>query len=249
MWARNFGGHKLKLDIIKQPLADNASTHVTSSSSKFFAAATSHLDPTSQFGEYAFDLAQKTYTLSWDSLEAMELWLQKEQASKFIELRAKETIWGTKDEGWTSKHVYVCSRQGTGGVKKYKKKFPLHERKIPDKRVEGGCGSRLLVKSYPNMDRVLGHYEEQHTHPTGSENARFMRLPTETRIQITELLRSGISPKKIVSIGIPFEEHFRYQLHDQLADFQSNQKGGMGPGAVTRSTFVTARDVRRIEVG
>ena len=105
------------------------------------------------------------------------------------------------------------------------------------------------MKSYPNTDRVLGHYETQHTHPTGSENARFTRLPTETRIQIAELLRSGISPKKIVSIGIPFKEHFRYQLHDQLADFQSNQKGGMGPGAVTRSTFVTARDVRRIEVG
>jgi hypothetical protein len=246
MRVRNFGGHKLKLDIVKQPLTDNAYPHVTSSSSKFFAAATSHLDPTSQFGEYASDLAQKTYTLSWDSLEAMELWLQKEQTSKFIELRPKETIWGTKDEGWTSKHVYVCSRQGTGGVKKYEKKFPLQERKIPDKRIEGGCRSRLIVKSYPNMDRVLGHYEEQHTHPTGPENARFTRLPTETRIQIAKLLRSGISPKKIVSTDIPFGEHFGYQPHDQLADFQSNQKG---PGAVTRSTFVTARDIQCIEVG
>ena len=111
MRARNFGGHKLKLDIIKQPLADNASTHVTSSSSKFFAAATSHLDPTSQFGEYAFDLAQKTYTLSWDSLEAMELWLQKEQASKFIELRQKRLYGAPRMRvGQASMFMYALGR-------------------------------------------------------------------------------------------------------------------------------------------
>ena len=246
MWVQNFGGHKLQLDIVKQPLADNAFPHVTSSSSKFFVAAMSHLDPASQFGEYASDLAQKTYTLSWDSLEAMELWLQKEQTSKFIELWPKETIRGTKDEGWTSKHVYVCPQQGTGGVKKYKKQFPLQERKIPDKKLEGSHGSHIIVKSYPNTDQVLGHYKEQHTHPTGPENAWFTRLPIGTHIQITKLLRSGISPKKIVSTDIPIKEHFGYQPHDQLAYFQGNQKG---PGAMTQSTFVTARDIQCIKVG
>lgn len=78
----------------------------------------------------------------------------------------------------------------------------MQERKIPDKRLESGCGSRLIVKSYPNTDHVLGHYVEQHTHVIGPENAWFTQLPTETCIQIAELLRLGISPKKIVSADI-----------------------------------------------
>ena len=201
MQAHKFGGHRIELDIAKQPPTNNASPHVTFSTSKFFAAM-SHIDPTSQFGDYASDLAQKTYTFAWDSLEAMELWLQKEQTSKFIELWFKETKLGTKDNGWTSKKVYVCSREGTGGVKKYTKKLPMQERKILDKKLESSCGSCLIVKSYPNTDHVLGHYVEQHTHVISPENAWFTQLPTETCIQIAELLRLGISPKKIVSADI-----------------------------------------------
>jgi hypothetical protein len=53
----------------------------------------------------------------------MELWLKKEQESKFIELWLKETLQNKKDK-WTHNHIYVCAHQGTGGKKKYEKKFP-----------------------------------------------------------------------------------------------------------------------------
>ena len=152
-------------------------------------AATSHLDPTSQFGDYVSDLAQKKYTLSWDSLQTMELWLQKEQTSKFVELWTKETIWNTKSERWIKKQVYVYSPQGTGGTKKYKKKCLKQDKKILDKRLEDGCGSHLIVKSYPNMECILGHYQDQHTHPIGAQNGQFMCLPDETHLQIAELIR------------------------------------------------------------
>jgi hypothetical protein len=36
-------------------------------------------------------MAGGIYTLSWDSLDDMEIWLQKEQETQFVELLLKET--------------------------------------------------------------------------------------------------------------------------------------------------------------
>ena len=55
---------------------------------------------------------------------------------------------------------------------------------------------------YPNTERVLGHSEESHTHPIGKDNARYVRLPTETRLRIAEMLRLGIAHKRIVRFYI-----------------------------------------------
>src|ERR1700732_2562898 len=60
--------------------------------------------PTSDlhYGAYTSDLAGGIYTLSWDSLDDMEIWLQKEQETQFVELLLKET---------------PQSMQGAGGAK------------------------------------------------------------------------------------------------------------------------------------
>lgn len=191
-----FGGNKLDFAVQPPPTALNLPSTPSAAFSFSEFQATSH-KPQLQNGAYTSDLSRAKYNLSWDSLDDMVLWLKKEQESKFIELLLKDTPVNPKGEEWLKKHIYVCARQGSGGKKGYEKKFPEQTRKILPKRC--GCSCRLVVKSYPNTERVLGHYEETHTHPIGRENARYVRLPAETRLRVAEMLRLGITHKRIVS--------------------------------------------------
>src|SRR6202050_1823592 len=110
-------------------------------------------EPMFQYGGYSYDLARGKYNLSWDSMEAMQIWLLKEQEDKLVELRLKEVKRdNTGVKGWKAKHCYVCARQGTGGESKYEKKNPEWGRKVPTKR--SGCACRLVVKTYPNTSKV-----------------------------------------------------------------------------------------------
>lgn len=191
-----FGGNILDFSAQQPPTALNF--HLTPSAAFSFSEfqATSHASQL-HYGSYTSDLARGKYNLSWDSLDDMVLWLKNEQKSKFIELLLKETPVNPKgSKKWTKKHVYVCAWQGSGGRKEYEKKHPEQTRKILPKRC--GCSCRLVVKSYPNTERVLGHYEESHTHPIGKDNAHYVRLPMETRLRIAEMLRLGITHKRIV---------------------------------------------------
>jgi hypothetical protein len=128
-------------------------------------------------------------------MDAMNLWLRKEERVNFIELRLKEVVPHPYNH-WDEKLVYVCARQGTGGVKAYEKKKARHRKKVPTKRMS--CPCRLVVKSYPNMDLVLGRYDGSHSHPVGKDNAKFTWLSHDARILIAEKLRAGVSHARIV---------------------------------------------------
>lgn len=152
--------------------------------------------PKLYYSDYDSDIIS-AYPLAWQSLEDMQMWLKGEEETKFIELRLKEKRPNLLEEkGWTERYVYVCARQGTGGKKQYQKKFPERGRKVPTKRC--GCDCRLIVRCYPNTLKVLGNYNAIHSHPIGNDNAKFTRLTTETRVQIAEMLRIGITHDQIV---------------------------------------------------
>jgi hypothetical protein len=127
----------------------------------------------------------------------MDRWRHGEEAEKGIELRRKtiRRAKGEQKQQWLEKYVYVCSREGTGGRSQYKRKCN-RGRKIPSKRT--GCACLLVVKVYPGTDTVLGRYEAEHDHEIGAANLRYTRLPVETRVQIAEMLRMGISRDRVV---------------------------------------------------
>lgn len=140
------------------------------------------------------------YTLSWPSMTAMSAWKRAEEQKNSIEFCRKE-VRRNKAEGlkvWHEKHIFVCARKGSGGNngQHYVKKHD-RTRKIESKRTD--CECRLTVKTYPGTDTVLGLYQATHDHPIGYENARFTRLPDETRAEIERLLRLGVDPKTVVS--------------------------------------------------
>lgn len=190
MSSRNakFGG--FKLDLAPQYNAQPA----TASNNGCFTSELSFHDtsqpPQVYHGIYNSDLAAGEYPLSWPSMDAMDLWLRKEEKVKFIELRLKEVVQHPYNH-WNEKLVYVCARQGTGGVKAYEKKKAQHRRRVPMKRMS--CPCRLVVKSYPNMYLVLGRYDGSHSHPVGKDNAKFTQLSQDARILIAEKLHAGVS--------------------------------------------------------
>jgi hypothetical protein len=132
----------------------------------------------------------------------MQIWLRAEERKNTIEFVVKEARpnKNKKDHHWLVKHIYVCARQGSGGVKKYDPKHPDRVRNIPARRAEDGCTCRLTVKTYPDTSNILGLYVPEHSHPIGNANVVYTRIPVETRNQIERLLRDGMRPDLVVSI-------------------------------------------------
>lgn len=198
--ARKFGGTKINFSTSFAAPPLNYAIPASTSSYESHFQGFRDTSPKSElhYGSYTSDLALAKYTHEWDSLDHMKIWLKQQEEENFIEFVLKETIKSQRawKVGWIAKHIYVCARQGSGGIKKYTKKLD-RDRKVPSKRCS--CSCRLVVMCYPNTKQVLGIYEDQHSHVIGHSNARFTRLPVGTRIRIAEMLRLGIEPKRIVS--------------------------------------------------
>ena len=109
----------------------------------------SKLKPTR--GDYKRDLASREFKLQWNSCQELLIWLKEEQQKKMIELQHQMYCNNTNG---TLVDYYSCAQDGTGGLKKYTKKFPERERKNPSKQCS--CPCHLLVKSYPDTDVLMG---------------------------------------------------------------------------------------------
>ena len=175
-------------------ISSNSASNIHCFTSEISFSPTSQA-PELDTGHYTSDLKSGKYELSWPSLAVMEAWIRKEERVNYIELKLKDTIRNDKLH-WDEKYVLVCARQGTGGVKPYEKKKPSRSRKVPTKRIK--CPCRLVVKTYPNSAQVLGTYTNNHSHPIGPINAKFMTLSQDTRIVIEEKLRAGVGSQRIV---------------------------------------------------
>ncbi|KAJ7025760.1 hypothetical protein C8F04DRAFT_926919, partial [Mycena alexandri] len=104
-------------------------------------------------------------------------------------------------------------------------------RKIPNKRID--CPCRVVGKSYPGTTIILGKYEDSHSHPIGSENLIYTRIPLAVRQQIEDDLRAGIRPEITVSLTASL------QILRNLPNLASQ--------APRREEFIKPRDVRRIQ--
>ncbi|KAJ7617817.1 hypothetical protein FB45DRAFT_1142717, partial [Roridomyces roridus] len=131
-------------------------------------------------GSFQADSLDPTFSLRWDNITNFHNWLREEQERKCIELRLAKTF--PESDGmphYLRKYRYVCARKGTGGEKKYEKKYPERERKLPSKRT--GCECTLTVKEYPGTTTLLGAYKPDHNHEIFEKNLRFTHVPKEVR--------------------------------------------------------------------
>jgi len=130
-------------------------------------------------GSFEYDLAHG-FNLKWSSLSEFEVWHQKEEESKAIELICKELHCNNAlntPKLWNKHHIYICGCGFAGGKSCYQKK---HTWTCKDPLKHTGCPCRLTVAFYPGTNIILGPYKDQHSHEIRNQNARFTRLPKKT---------------------------------------------------------------------
>jgi len=94
----------------------------------------------------------------------------------------------------------VCLHElGRGGTK-YVKKHPERKRKIPSKKTD--CPCNIVIKRYPDTERILGRYEREHNHPIGITNVPFTRLSAGSRKRMRDMVSQKIDPREIVCKNI-----------------------------------------------
>ena len=145
-------------------------------------------------GSFEYDRASGKFELQWGSLAEFDTWREDQERTYSIEL---QIAW-TKPAGtrFQRKQIYKCARKGSPDDSGYQKKFPDRIRKLPSKRIGRHC--QVEVKAYPGTTVVLGHYIQEHNHPTNIGNVVFMRVTEGTKGRVRELLELGVERKKIV---------------------------------------------------
>ena len=144
-------------------------------------------------GSFNWD-RENGWALKWACIAEFEAWLKEEQLTKSIEFVLSSTKPGKWL--WAKRWTYVCSRQMSGGNKKYEKRHPDWQRKIDSKKT--GCRSQIEIKHYPHTLTILGRYAEKHDHEIQLANVAYTRLSQAARDQIKVMLKQKVDQKEIV---------------------------------------------------
>jgi hypothetical protein len=182
-WSQSVGN-----DSLTESSCDDTPCNGPKSSERTETAATSKTK-----GSFNWD-RENGWTLEWASIAKFEAWLKNEQLSNSIEFVRSSTKTGKWL--WTKRWTYVCSRQMSGGQKKYDKKHPDWQRKIDSKKT--GCRCQIEIKHYPHTLTILGRYAEKHDHEIQLANIAYTRLSQAARDQIKIMLKQKVDQKEIV---------------------------------------------------
>ncbi len=158
------------------------------------------INPTmlSKMGSITYDWEVSGYNLEWESRAKFNKWLTYEQAAIGIEIRLSKTRHSKNKSLYLTCETFRCVRNGTGGKSHYMKRT-TRERKIENKRIEGGCPCLVQIKTYPHTDTILGKYDHDHSHPTGKDNLKYIRIRASTRELIEGWVHYGVTDQEIVS--------------------------------------------------
>ncbi|KAF8168830.1 hypothetical protein K438DRAFT_1429353, partial [Mycena galopus ATCC 62051] len=80
---------------------------------------------------------------------------------------------------------------------------------------------------------ILGRYTKDHSHPIGSENLIFNRIPPDVRRQIEQDLRAGIRPSIVLARA-------RGNVHTE------KNLSTLASQAPRREEFIKSRDIHRV---
>ncbi|KAI5121164.1 hypothetical protein M0805_007161 [Coniferiporia weirii] len=117
------------------------------------------------------------YTLVFDTTEDFQAWRANEEEDNMVEFIKGDTHGSKAVPPRFKDHVkLVCARHCKSGRRKYVRKCPERNRKVPSRKIEGeGCPASISYKTYYGTTVVRAMYINQHSHPTGLENLPFTR--------------------------------------------------------------------------
>ncbi|KAF8337944.1 uncharacterized protein EI90DRAFT_3151798 [Cantharellus anzutake] len=111
--------------------------------------------------------SEEGYTLVFVNMATFNAWRLQEEESKCIEF--------VKGDMHQSKAIPHDSKS-TRSWKKYIKKHPERQRKVPSRKIEGeGCPASISFKTYYGTDEVRASYNPNHSHEIGEANIPFTR--------------------------------------------------------------------------
>ncbi len=145
-------------------------------------------------GSFQHDQESGDYELSWESLAEFDTWRQEQQQIDSIDLLLANTELSTHYFSW--RRIYQCSRQGSGGIKPYEKKFPDWIQNFGPKWI--GCPCKVDLKGYPGTHIILGQYIRTHDHPIGMENLIYTQLSKKAKGQVRGFLEQQVERRAIV---------------------------------------------------
>ena len=155
--------------------------------------------PLRMVGSITYDREENGYNLEWETRADFDRWLTHEQKALGIEIRiAKTRRSKARHQVYLTCETFRCARNGCGGIKPYEKKM-AREWKIDPKRIDGGCPCYVQIKTYPDTDTILGKYEFKHSHETGKNNLKYIRIRVSARDLIEDWVRYGVTNEEIVS--------------------------------------------------
>ena len=162
-------------------------------------AGPGQIDPatSTRMGSITYD-RDNGYDIEFESVAEFNHWLSREQAAHGIEIRRHKVERSRTGQLYSTCETYLCARNGTGGKSRYVKKT-ARERKIDSKRIEGGCPCYVWIKTYPHTSAVMCKYNQDHSHPTGKDNLKYIRIRASTRDQIESWVHFGVTDQEIVS--------------------------------------------------
>ncbi|KAG8904361.1 hypothetical protein FRB99_001862 [Tulasnella sp. 403] len=117
------------------------------------------------------------YTLVFANLDEFQAWREKEEIEQCVDFVKGDVHTSRAMPPRFKEHTkLVCARHVRSGRKKYVKKHPERQRKLPSRKLEGiGCPASISYKTYFDSDTVRASYNSNHSHPTGIENYPFTR--------------------------------------------------------------------------
>ncbi|PVG01996.1 hypothetical protein CPB86DRAFT_870688 [Serendipita vermifera] len=117
------------------------------------------------------------FTLEFPTFEAFQTWKTAEEENNCVDYFTVDTHHSKAVPPRFKDHVKLaCSRHTRAGSKKYEKKFPERQRKVPSKKLEGvGCPSTISYKTYFESTIVRVNYNSQHSHDIGPANLPYTK--------------------------------------------------------------------------
>ncbi|KAF8585821.1 hypothetical protein K439DRAFT_1409619 [Ramaria rubella] len=126
---------------------------------------------------YGSGEADDGYTLVFANLDEFQTWRAREEEDKIVEFVKGDTHGSKAVPPRFKDHTkLVCARHTRSGRKKYVKKFPDRQRKLPSRKIGGeGCPASISYKTFYHTDEVRACYNDKHSHEVGEANLLFTR--------------------------------------------------------------------------
>ncbi|KAF8488537.1 hypothetical protein JB92DRAFT_2565619, partial [Gautieria morchelliformis] len=132
------------------------------------------------------------YTLVFANLDEFQAWRAQEEEDKIVEFVKGDTHGSKAVPPRFKDHTkLVCARHTRSGRKKYVKKYPERQRKLPSRKIEGeGCPASISYKTFYHTDQVRACYNDKHSHEIGEANLLFTRRGRKAAQEKGKLFRT-----------------------------------------------------------